>query len=231
MRFLIVLFAPLLASCAGQSPSEAVSACKSAVELGERYASTIDVIKSEVKAKTVTREEAADALLGHPFLNKSSFEELTSQVAPVEPAELNNSVEFPQGNLGNQARLLRAFLDRLSAAPEPGILTTDITYDVDNGNGVPERRQASCKFLMSNTHFREPLIPYSAAIALEKSRQSNFGPTNVPNKGYKCCVPEFVLAKIDARYGQPVNGGVIMQDEVESAVNAAFAEQRSKDAR
>ncbi len=227
---LLGVFACLLPACKA-SEEEAFAACRTVIESGEKYASTLMPIIQSAEYKALTRDEFASELVGSA-LTPTNFAKIESTVQSAPEVDLSAIESFPSGSGFEQASYLKIWANALKDALDPGLQNVQIEYDVDNGNGVPERKSATCAFAVSDVSAKAPLLPYGEMARLEKLRRRTFGFDPVPNKGFGCCIPRFAFSKvtpssahmtIDDIEGQPVKGGVVMYDEIEAEVKKARA--------
>ena len=235
MRGNILLLAIISTTACSGPKMSAAKACESVIALGEKYASTMSVVESEVSTNALSADEIAQQLAGS-VLSPMTFGELDKKLSSTQKLSLTELLYYPEGNGDKQARFLKSIVEEVRSAPKPGLLEVDLSYDVDNGNGVPERKKGSCRFLASNVDAKTPIIDFEVAAKLEAARQRAFGPVNFPNKGGKCCVPQFALAQFNPAtakinmqtgemFGDSVLGGVVMMDEIERAVAVARSSQ------
>lgn len=223
-----LLLALLTVSACSPSSGEAVTLCLDVVRSAEKYSSTVQKISETIEVKKITKDDFA-AKISSGF-NPPKFEDFERLALAAPEIKLDSLTDYPSGTGFEQASFLRSWIQPASQKAALGLLSTKIEYDVDNGQGVPERKKAECQFALDDVGSMNPLIPFGEAVRLEDLRRKTFGlDQNAPNRGYPCCMPRFSVSavsptnsKINVQTGEliadPVAGGVIMWDEMEAEV-------------
>ena len=234
--YAVLIILPLV-GCGGGEQA-AVNACMRVVEAGERFPSTISLIGSSSKFSNLTKDEFTQELAGG-VLTPTTFAQAEGKVGAAPSITLSEITEYPKGIQFGQASLLKYWLSEAAKARQIGIQTVEINYDIDNGNGVPERKKGSCQFPLSDVDTRTPMVVFEESVRLEKLRKQSFGfDQTIPNKGYRCCIPKFAFADVSPSSGRFVGGeltgsrvagGVIMYDEIELEVRNAMIALKARD--
>lgn len=195
-RLALILCVPLLLQACGTAEKPTMSAqeaCLSVIEKTERYPSTIVIQNASVDRRAVPKEDMLRAISNTSEFLHHDFGLVRQHIRPEPPGQsalgefmTNNPLGFPGSHDPAQEKLFEIIVSAIHHAPNPGYEIVQVSYDVDNGRGVPERRSQSCSFFMHDVEAGTALFDFEQAVQLELSRQYRF-----PRSSPACCVPTF----------------------------------------
>lgn len=185
----------LLAACgnAAKPTMTAEEACRTLIEKTERYPSTISILKVASDRRAVAKEDMLRAASNTSEFLHNDFELVRRHILPDSPGPgafgefmTNNPLGFPGIDDPAQEKLFDIVVSGIHHSPNPGYEIVRVSYDVDNGRGVPERKSQSCRFFLKDAGAGTPLFDPAQAVELELARQHRF-----PHSAPDCCAPTF----------------------------------------